>query len=72
MLTNDTVEIDELSISESYQKKGVGSHLQRFAMDQYPHKMIILVADGEDTPREMYQKQQYHYFGFQYEVLKEC
>ena len=72
ILSKDTVEIDELSVSESYQKKGVGSHLQRFAMDHYPDKMIILVADGEDTPREMYQKQQYHYFGFQYEVLKEC
>jgi hypothetical protein len=31
---------------------------------------VILVADGEDTPRLMYQKQNYHCLGFRYEVQK--
>lgn len=71
ILTEETIEIDELTVIDSYQKKGIGSHLQRFVMDNYPEKTVILVADGEDTPRKMYQKQNYHYLGFQYEMLKE-
>ncbi len=31
------------------------------------NKTIILVADGEDTPREMYVGQNYQYYGFKYQ-----
>lgn len=72
IIGDETVEIDELTVNEAYQKKGIGSHLQRFVMDNYPEKTVILVADGEDTPREMYQNQNYEYLGFKYEVQKEC
>lgn len=65
-----TAEIDNLFVIESNQRKGIGGQLQRHVMDQFPDKTIILVADGEDTPRNMYQKQNYKFQGFQYEVLK--
>lgn len=66
----ETVEIDELMVDEAFQKKGIGSRLQKFVMDTFPEKTVILVADGEDTPKEMYKKQNYEYLGFQYEVQK--
>lgn len=54
MISKETVEIDDLSVGELFQKKGIGSRLQQFAMTSYPDKTIILLADGTDTPREMY------------------
>ncbi|API92655.1 MULTISPECIES: GNAT family N-acetyltransferase [unclassified Virgibacillus] len=65
-----TAEIDNLFVLEEYRKQGIGSMLQQFVMDHCPDKLVILVADGEDTPREMYIKQRYCYRGFQYEVQK--
>ncbi|MHC5267808.1 GNAT family N-acetyltransferase [Enterococcus sp. LJL98] len=71
ILADKTVELDELTVLETYQRRGIGSQLQKFVMESFPEKSIILVADGEDTPREMYQKQNYQYLGFQYEATKE-
>ena len=65
-----TVEIDGLHVLEQMRHKGIGSQLQRWVMDQYPDKLVILVADGEDTPKEMYQRQNYKFIGYQYETVK--
>ena len=65
-----TAEIDGLMVHEDFQKKGIGSSLQKSVMDQYKDKTIILVADGEDTPKEMYRRQNYRYIGKQYNLLK--
>jgi len=65
-----TVEIDNLFVLEAFQRKGIGSQLQQYVMQNFHNKIVILVADGEDTAREMYQKQNYVYQGFQYEVLQ--
>ncbi|WJV28124.1 GNAT family N-acetyltransferase [Rossellomorea sp. AcN35-11] len=70
IIEDDTAEIDGLMVHESFQKKGIGSRLQAFVMKKFPDKTVILVADGEDTPRLMYQKQNYCYQGFRYEVQK--
>ncbi|WP_025784169.1 GNAT family N-acetyltransferase [Sporosarcina sp. D27] len=70
IIQSRTVEIDGLHVLEKMRHKGVGSQLQRWLMEQFPDKLIILVADGEDTPREMYQKQNYKYIGYQYETVK--
>lgn len=67
---DQAVEIDNLEVREDFQRKGIGSQLQRFAMDCYKKSPVILIADGEDTPREMYQKQNYHYLSYKYELLK--
>lgn len=70
IISNETVEIDNLTVEKSFQNKGIGSRLQKFVMDSFPKKVVILVADGEDTPREMYKKQNYKYHGFKYEIQK--
>lgn len=68
--SQDLVEIDSLYVLPAHQKQGVGTKLQQFVMKHFAQKMIILVADGEDTPREMYTKQGYSYIGKQYSALK--
>lgn len=70
IISDDTAEIDGLMVHEDYQKKGIGSRLQKFVMDQFHDKTVILVADGEDTPKKMYRKQNYQYLGLRYEALK--
>lgn len=70
ILTEDTAEIDNLFVIDNLQRKGIGSQLQKFVMKMVHDKTVILVADGEDTPRDMYQKQGYTLCGFQYEALK--
>jgi len=70
IISSETVEIDNLTVDERYQNKGIGSRLQKYVMESFPEKTDILVADGEDTPREMYKKQNYQYHGFKYETQK--
>ncbi|WP_445493206.1 GNAT family N-acetyltransferase [Niallia sp. 03133] len=71
-ISNKTAEIDGFYVLESLQKKGIGSHMQKFIMNELPEKTVILVADGEDTARTMYRKQNYQYIGFKYEAQKVC
>ncbi len=70
IIEKDTAEIDGLVVDEDFQKKGIGSRLQKFVMENFHDKTIILVADGEDTPREMYRRQNYQYHGFKYHAQK--
>jgi GNAT superfamily N-acetyltransferase len=70
ILSLDTVEIDEFSVKSDYQRKGIGSQIQKYVMDHYSDRTVILVAEGSDTPREMYLKQNYQMVGFQYEATK--
>jgi GNAT superfamily N-acetyltransferase len=70
IISKDTAEIDGLVVDENFQKKGIGSRLQKFVMEEFYNKTIILVADGEDTPREMYKRQNYQYHGFKYQSQK--
>ncbi|RSK29361.1 N-acetyltransferase [Bacillus sp. HMF5848] len=70
IVKEQTVEIDNLLVATEFQRKGIGSSIQKYIMDRFPEKTVILVADGEDTPRHMYRKQNYQYLGFQYEAMK--
>ncbi|GAB3048191.1 GNAT family N-acetyltransferase [Virgibacillus ainsalahensis] len=70
IIAEDTAEIDNLTVLEPFQRRGIGSNLQKYVMEKFVDKIVILVADGEDTPSVMYQKQNYQYIGFQYEVQK--
>lgn len=65
------VELDSFAVRESYRKLGIGTKMQAFVADFAKEKPIILVADGEDTAKDMYVKQGYIYSGYQYEALKE-
>jgi len=70
IISDETAEIDNLTVDEQFRNKGIGSSLQKFVMESYPEKKVILVADGEDTPKEMYKKQNYQYHGYQYEAQR--
>lgn len=70
IISDTTAEIDGFTVHDNFQRKGIGSRLQKLVMDEFADKTIILVADGEDTPIEMYRKQNYQYLGLQYEALK--
>lgn len=49
IISNETAEIDNLSVEEKYRNKGIGSKLQNYVMETFPQKTVILIADGEDT-----------------------
>jgi GNAT superfamily N-acetyltransferase len=70
IIKEDTAEIDGFFVLEKWQRRGIGSCVQKYVMDRFKDKTVILVADGEDTPREMYKKQNYRYLGFQYQAQK--
>ncbi|TXC92886.1 GNAT family N-acetyltransferase [Metabacillus litoralis] len=70
IVSEETAEIDNLTVDEKFQNKGIGRKLQQYVMEAFPEKIVILIADGEDTPREMYKKQNYQFQGFQYEAQK--
>lgn len=70
IVQEETVEINNLMVRAPYRRRSIGSMLQTYVMQTFPNKTIILLADSEDTPREMYQKQGYVNCGFMYEALK--
>jgi ribosomal protein S18 acetylase RimI-like enzyme len=70
IISEDTAEIDNLGVDEAFQRRGIGSRIQKFVMDTFHDKTVILVADGQDTPKEMYKRQNYQYHGYQYYTQK--
>lgn len=70
IVRDQTAEIDNFFVLTAFQRQGIGSQIQQFVMQHYAEKTIILVADGEDTPKDMYVKQGYRFIGFQYNALK--
>ena len=70
ILSENTVELDNLIVLQPYRNKGIASRLQQYVMNQFADKIVILAADGYDSAREMYRKQNYQYLGYRYEVLK--
>lgn len=70
ILTDNLAEIDNLFVDASYQRRGVGVALQTYVMETFSDHVILLIADGNDTAKYMYQKQNYDYCGYQYEAIK--
>lgn len=60
------LELDDLFTLERYRLKGVATALQTFIVEEAVKKqtIVFLVADAEDSPREMYQKAGFKYEGF--------
>lgn len=67
--TPDTIELDSFVVAHAFQRRGIGSTMQHFVMTNHTTQTILLVADGDDTLREMYQKQGYHYCAARHEIL---
>lgn len=63
---SETIEIDDVATVKAYRKNGVATALQQFVVDRAlaSHKLILLIADGEDTPKNMYQRQGYTYVSY--------
>jgi len=60
-------EIDNFQVLDDYQRQGIGSLIQQWVCDKAlaEGKMIILSADADDTPYDMYVKQGYQDQGMQ-------
>ncbi len=69
-LKADSIEIDNFYVASDSRGKGIGTALQQFVMEHAAGKTVLLVADAADTAREMYNRQNYTYISFRYELLK--
>ena len=68
--TDSTLEIDDLYVHEDFRNKQIASFLQRKVIEMAQDKEVILQADGNDTPREMYLKQGYKLQSNRFEIFK--
>lgn len=61
-----TLEIDDVATVKAFRKQGIATALQQFVVDcaLEKNKSILLIADGEDTPKDMYQRQGYAYVSY--------
>lgn len=66
-----TIEIDGFGVLDEYQRQGIGSVMQSFVAQIAKDKTIILIADGEDSAKDMYIKQGYIFISYCYQILKE-
>lgn len=71
IFTHSTVELDGFGVLESHQRQGIGRAIQREIARLAEGRTMILVADGEDTAKDMYVKQGYVFLSYMYQALKE-
>lgn len=69
--SEETVEIDNFTVDELFQKQGIGSEMQYYILKQANERAVILAADADDTARNMYAAQGYRYFGYRLGIQKE-
>lgn len=69
----NTIEIDDLYTHKDFRHQSVASTLQQAVMDLALElgKDVILIADGEDTIKDMYKKQGYQLLGYHIGAIKE-
>ena len=68
--TSSTLEIDDLFVDPTFRNKKIASYLQQKTIQLSNEKSIILLADANDTPRNMYLKQGYQLQGERYDIFK--
>lgn len=71
IVQDTTAELDQFFVKPAYQRRGIGSTIQHFIETKYPFHAIFLVADADDTPRDMYQRQGYEHRTTFYELVKQ-
>lgn len=64
--SDEGLELDDLFTLEAYRNKGVATSLLAFIAEKASAEqtIVFLVADAEDTPKEMYKKAGFKYEGF--------
>lgn len=70
-IQKETIEIDGFGVTEDMRHQGIGRAMQAYVAKRAKARTIILVADGEDTAKDMYVKQGYTFIGYRYQILKE-
>lgn len=72
IVQSDSIEIDDLFTLPDFRHKKVAETLQSDVMSEAKasDKRVILAADAEDSPKDMYIKQGYQYEGFQIGAIK--
>lgn len=68
--TSQTLEIDDLYVHEEFRHKKIASLLQQKAIELAKERQVFLLADGNDTPRNMYLNQGYTIVQARYEIFK--
>ena len=70
--SKDHLEVDNVLTSKAYRKQGVATSMIAHIVNeaQCNHKTVILVADVEDTPKDMYQKMGFHTVATQVQAQK--
>lgn len=70
--SDELIEIDDVYTHEDWRNQHVATGLQMAVMDEAieKDKTVILVADGEDTVRSMYERQGYQREGYTIGALK--
>jgi GNAT superfamily N-acetyltransferase len=65
-------EIDNFQVLEAYQRQGIGALLQAWVVEKAlaAGKMVILMADADDSPYEMYRNQGYQDVGMEIEISR--
>lgn len=73
IVSKETIEIDDVYTHEDFRQQSVATSLQQTVMElaKDTGKDVILIADGEDTVKEMYLKQGYQLLGYHIGALKE-
>ncbi len=69
---NNGVKIDDFSILDTHQRRGIGSSLMHQTLDYLKRlgvSEVFLVTEMNDTPKEMYQKWGFKYVGCFYHAL---
>lgn len=70
--SDDYIEIDDVLVHEDYRNQKIATSLQMKVMEEAAEKdkNVILIADGEDSVRDMYQRQGYKLQGYHIGALK--
>lgn len=66
------IEIDDVLVHEDYRHQKIATSLQLKVMEEATEKdkTVILIADGEDSVKDMYQRQGYKLHGYHIGALK--
>lgn len=72
IVSDNTIEIDGFGVLPNFQRQGIGTVMQSFVARYAGEKPMILIADGEDTAKNMYIKQGYQFISFKYQIVKEA
>lgn len=70
--SEDYIEIDDVLVHQDWRNQKIATNLQLQVMENAmeKEKQVILIADGEDTVRDMYQNQGYKLEGYHIGALK--